>query len=375
MRGLSKYSSIVSFIFFLTILVGCNSASEEKITEAIAESQDEIILSEDQLVAGSIVFGQLMQHEFNTVISVNGRVELVPNNVASVSSLFSGNVVDISVLPGQKVSKGEKLFELENASFIKVQEEYLLTEIECENFQIDYDRQKSLAGDNITSLKSLQTAEKELLKAKIKLSALKSELAMMNINAEKLNASDLTSRISIYSPIVGIVNDISVALGTYVSPEVSAVRIVGQDGEYIVFQIFEKNLEILADISRVEFQIGNQGKVCKAEVLNIIPVVDGNTKSVKVYAKPANDSLILIPGMYVNGKLETSPVLKWALPSDAVVKEGNEYYVWYRSLNDQNTFTKMYVETGVSYNGMTEILNKEDFPKELEIVIKGAFNL
>lgn len=377
MKKMKKYNWILFRVTFMVATLSACSCDAE--TEESAEEMTDtgvIELTQEQINNGGIQFGQFVQQEFNTSISVNGRVTSLPGNQADVSSYFGGNIIDIKVIPGQQVKKGDKLFVLENPDFINVQEEYLLTKIEAANYQIEYDRQKGLSMDNITSLKSFQMAEKELLLAQTKLSALSNELALMNISASNLSVSNISSRVAVYAPIDGVVSDVAVNLGSYITPEWTTVSIVGEGGKVLEFELFEKNLEAISTMNNLQFKMGNEAHTYAAEVLHVLPVVEDDSKSVKIHAQPVDPSVKLITGMYVGAEIQSKSMVKWSLPSNAVIKDGEKYYVWQKTTKAETLIlTKIYVDLGENENDFIEILNYADFPEGAEVVIKGAFNL
>lgn len=359
------------------VFVSCSSEEVSEETEESTESSDQISLTDDMMTNGSIELGYLTQQNFAHTITVNGRVAVVPNNMANVSSYFSGNVVEISVMPGGKVNKGQKLLVIENPSFIQTQEDFLLTKIDLENLKIEYERQKSLAEESITAQKTFQEAEKNYLQAQTKMAALSSELKMMGISADKLTADKLSSRIVISAPIAGVVSSVDVHIGAYVSPDVSAVSITGDEGKFITFEVYEKDMTSLTAVESIQIKLPNNDQYYQAKVISVVPVVDGVTKSMKVMAEPVDD-LKLVVGTYVQGKIGTSAAEGWALPEEAVLKDGEGTYIWIKdgaTTEGDHTFRKMYIDLGMTANGYVELPNVEELYPETVVVVKGGFNL
>lgn len=366
---------VILLIGGLSVSCSAEEVSEDK--EETSESSDKITLTEEMMFNGSIELGNLSLQSFDHTVMVNGRVEVVPSNMANVSSYFSGNVVEIAVMPGDNVKKGQKLLVIENPSFIQTQESYLLTKIDQENLKIEYERQKSLAEESITAKKTFQEAEKNYLQAQTKLAALTSELKMMGISAEKLTADKLSSRIAVYAPISGVISSVDVHIGAHVSPDVSAVNITGDEGKLIVFEVYEKDIALVSNIESIQYRLGNSGDYFEANVVSVVPVVDGITKSIKVLAEPV-EKVDLLAGTYVYGKIGTSKTESWALPADAVLKDSEGSYIWIK-VNSENEgehdFRKMYIDLGATANGYVELPNVEELDPETVVIVKGGFNL
>ncbi|CAG5082451.1 Multidrug resistance protein MdtA [Parvicella tangerina] len=378
MKQMSKYRKYALIVLVLGgIVSGCSSEEEVENTNEPATTEGEIILNEEQISNGDIQYAEFSQQAFTTTISVNGRVELMPDHSASVSSFFEGNVVKVFVEPGEKVEKGQQLFTIKNPSFIKTQEEYLITSIEKENLQIEYDRQKGLADEQITSLKAFQKAEKELLLTKAKLAALETELNLMNVRPDKLHAGNLTSEIAVFAPISGNVTAMNIEIGTHVSPSVTALKISGNQGKYLVFEIFEKDIDAMSGVQTIDFKRPNDVMSHKAAIVNVLPYIDGAKKSLRVYARAVNDSTQLIAGGYVSGEVKSATTLRWALPATAIIKDEGGFFAWV--VNEANEgevkLKKMVIEPGETVKGFTEVINFDQLPPNSKVVSKGGFNL
>ncbi|MDP5172288.1 MAG: efflux RND transporter periplasmic adaptor subunit, partial [Bacteroidia bacterium] len=66
-----------------------------------------------------------------------------------------------------------------------------------------------------------------------------------------------------------------------------------------------------------------------------------------------------------------------ALPTDAIVEVGNEFFVLLQTTTAEGAyrFEKMNMEAGRSQNGYTEVLNPGDFPEGAKFLTKGAFSM
>jgi cobalt-zinc-cadmium efflux system membrane fusion protein len=80
----------------------------------------------------------------------------------------------------------------------------------------------------------------------------------------------------------------------------------------------------------------------------------------------------LIPGTYMNAEVEVKNKAAWVLPEDAVVRFENKNYVFVKSAAKE--FEMLEVQTGITENSFTEILNGETLQQK-ELVGKGAYTL
>lgn len=372
-----KIKSIIYILFSLPVFLSCSEVEESPEETSLDVSDDEVVLTPEMIKNGGVELGGFVEIQFSSSITVNGRVEVLPNNMASVSSNFSGNIVEINVHPGDKVLKGQKLFVIENSSFVEMQGEYLMTEVELINLKQEYERQKGLASENITAKKSFQAAEKDYLMAEAKLATLKSELNMMNISADKLTKDNLSSRIAIYAPIEGVLTSVHVQIGSHVSPENVAMQITGIEGKMLVFDVFDKDKGVLNGIDKIEYRTSEEKNYRQADLISVLPMVDGASNSIELLADPGVDNQ-LIAGAFVSGKVQSISQKGWALSEDAILKNGELYFVWLVDKRNDDGITylrKQDVLTGAKKDGFVQIINFEEFPINAQIVIAGGFNL
>ena len=169
-----------SFLFLLSCsATGDYSDQEEPVTEEAMENA--YTLTSNQFKSSGMALGTFDSSSFHQVIRAIGKFDVPPENNAAVSSYFPGTIKDIRLLPGEQVKKGQKLFTLENPDFVQIQQDYLEAIGQLTYLQSDYERQKNLAKDNVTSQKNYLKAESAFTVTKVKAASLAKKLSLMNI--------------------------------------------------------------------------------------------------------------------------------------------------------------------------------------------------
>ena len=69
--------------------------------------------------------GNLLEVDFPTFIRSNGTIDVPPEGRATVSTFYAGYVKSISLLPGDKIVKGQAILTLESPEYIEMQQEFL----------------------------------------------------------------------------------------------------------------------------------------------------------------------------------------------------------------------------------------------------------
>lgn len=373
--------SIFSGFVAAFLLLSCNgSQEEEKETAAIPKDPTEMSISKPQFETSGMELGQLEQREFSQTVEANGMFDVPPEHRASVSVYFGGYVKRLDLLPGQKVNRGQVLFVLENPEYLEVQRDFLEEKGRLKYLESDYERQKTLASDNVASEKQFLKAESEFKVASAKYQSLRKKLQMMGIAPEKISEENLRSNILVLSPISGYVSKVNANLGSYLDASAVAVELINPEHLHIEIQIFEKDLPKVKEGQKIIFNLQDDpAKKYEAEVHLVGKAVEPQNRTVGVHAHLVNEDEkdLFNPGMYVESEIHTSSEIMPSLPDNAVVNIDNKNFILLleKSGAEGMTFRKKEVVTGPGKDGYIAIQNADDFPEDAQILTRGAFNL
>lgn len=370
-------------VAYLLILASCSSDTETKLSDDTATestTEDTYNLTINQFQSSNMALGKIEMGEFYEVVKVTGMFDVPPENRATVSSYFGGIVKDIRLLTGQSVKKGQVLFVLENPDYVQMQQDFLEAKGQLEYLKSDYERQKNLAQDNVTSQKNYLKAESDYTVTSVKVEALGKKLSLMNINPNTLTLQNIRTTIEVLSPISGYVTEVAVSKGTFLNPSQFAVSIINTAHLHLELNVFEKDLSKVKVGQPIRFRIqNNERNFYQATVFLINKMVDVGKRTVGVHGHLLDEKLTSIfnPGMYVEADIYTSSLSRMSLPQDALVDIDGRYYVLVlqNETNDGYAFTKKEVKAGLSNENKIEILNYQDFEENAKFLVKGAFNL
>ena len=364
--------NIIITAIILILISGCSSKqSPEKTNELNEIVEEKVILTSAQLKNTPIMLGEIEQRELSSLIKVNGKIDVPPQNMVSVSMPLGGYLKTTKLLPGMHLAKGEIIATMEDLQYIQLQQEYLIVKSKLQFAETEFNRQKELNQSKAISDKVFQQTQMDYNSEKISLSALAEKLKLINIIPQQLTESNLSKSVNIYSPIEGFVSKVNVNIGKYVNPADVLFELVNTSDIHLNLKVFEKDLEKLSIGQKV---IANTNLSDKKHICEIIlisqDISDDGTAEVHCHFK--NYDKTLLPGMYMNAEIEINNTNSFVLPEDAVVAfEGKEYI--FISIN-KNEFILKRVETGKKENNLVEILNGKLFEKK-QIVTKGAYTL
>lgn len=368
-------------VLILVSIASCNSKNQPEAKDSNEASEnkinDTITITESQFKASNMELGKLTLQDFNTSIKANGMFDVPPENKASVSAYFAGYVKNITLLPGDAVTKGQVLFIMENPEYVQMQQDFLEAKGRLQYLKSDYERQKTLLDDNVTSKKNFLKAESEYTVTLVQFQSLKKKLGLMNINANMLTGGNIRSVINVLSPLSGYVTSITVDKGMFLNPSDVAMIITNNDRLHIALKIFEKDLSMVKVGQTIRIKLQNENKqVYEGRVHLVNKAINTEERTIDVHGDLINeeDAKLFAPGMYVEAEIITATEKLLALPQEAVANIENDFFVLVKQ-KSANSFKRMLVKIGMSYNGNVQILNADDFDPNTEFLTKGAFNL
>lgn len=364
-----KYIIILSSFI---LLYACGSKqTAEQVTDKSVVNETIITLTDAQLKNSQLLIGQLEERNISSIIKVNGKIDVPPQNMVSVSMPLGGYLKTTKLLPGMHVGKGEVIATMEDLQYIQLQQEYLTAKSKVVYAEAEFNRQKELNQSKATSDKVFQQAQMDYNTQKIALSALSEKLKLINVNPQSLSENTLSKAVNIYSPIDGFVSRVNVNIGKYVNPADILFELVNTSDIHLNIKVFEKDLEKLSIGQKVMAYNNQSEKKHPCEIILISQDLTSE-RTAEVHCHFLDYDKTLLPGMYMNADIEVKSNHVLTLPEESVVNFEGKEYVFVTEKNKEYILTE--VKTGNKENGFIEILNGEKLTQK-QIVTKGAYTL
>lgn len=371
-------------IAILSIVFLCFSCGDKAAEKAQAEMQKEtttdnrIFVSKVQFENSKMSIGSIEEKPFSVTIKTNGMIDVPPENRAVVNAMMGGYIKTTPLLIGDKVRKGQALVSIENPEFITIQQEYMEVNGQLVYLESEFERQKVMMAEKISSKKSFLQAESAYKTAKAKQNGLGKQLSMLNISPSEVEKGNISSVVTIYAPITGSITKVNVTRGTYVSPATPILEIIDNDHIHLELAVFEKDIMKLQEEQQINFKIPESSlETYEAEVHLIGTVIDEN-RTIKVHGHLEDESgANFLTGMFVEAEIVTESATTKALPERALAQVDDENFVL---LLDEKTaegyyFEQIEIHLGRSNNSYAEILNYDKFKPDATFLTNGTFNL
>lgn len=362
---------IIYSLVVITLLMSCG-AKKNTVESDVATDESTITLTDVQLKNAGIVTGKIAQQQVSSILKVNGKIDVPPQNMISISVPLGGYLKTTKLLPGQHVSKGEVIAVMEDQQYIQLQQDYLTAKAKIGYLENEYQRQKDLNASKASSDKVFQLAEADYRTQKVLITALGEKLQLAGINPSKISETSITRSINIYSPINGFVSKVNVNIGKYVSPTEVLFELINPTDIHLALKIFEKDVDKLFIGQKLIAYTNNQPeKKHECEVLLIGKDLSAD-RNTDVHCHFEDYDKTLIPGTYMNAEIKVTNAKAYVLPSDAVVRFENKQYVFIQIADKQ--FQMVEVQTGETNDGVIEVKNGDALATK-NIVQKGAYTL
>ncbi len=334
---------LIYLIIPAMILASCGEKAGNKADELVKLKKERADLDAKikTLEAGKKDNGKVTPVSVMTVQPVvfNGNIEvqsqIIGDENVVATSKAPGNVKSILVKTGQKVSAGTTLAVLD-ASAIEQQIAALSPQLNLTKAL--YEKQQNLWKQNIGS-------EVQLLSAKTNYEAVQKNITALQAQRDMYK---------IVAPISGTVQDITLRIGSVVSPGLNGIQIVSNDKLKATAMIGENYLGKLKTGDPVLIVLPNIGDSIKATVSFVGETVDVISRSFKVEVMLAN-STKLHPNMSCIMKIANYTNASAIVVPISVIQKTSEGQMVY--VADGNKAKSIPVTTGRTSNGNVEVLS------------------
>jgi cobalt-zinc-cadmium efflux system membrane fusion protein len=375
---------LIGFMAVLaTTVSGCGKTESPEengieVSEAPTGS-GEVFLTEEQFKTMEMQWGNPQQGEFSGEVNVQGMVQIPVEGMQEISAYFGGYVSDLSLIEGQAVRKGQTLFFLENPDFIRLQQDYLETTSQLSYLKAEFDRQKTLAGEQISSQKNLLKAEADYQSARARSASIKKQLGMINVNADQLSPESIRSKVPVFSPVNGFVEEVFVVPGQFLPASGKAISLLNKEHLHIELMLFEKDATKIHIGQKLSFSLPDKSEKEFLAEIHVVGQRVNEQRQINVHADllDPKEGKSLFPGMFVQARIQLDPQQAWALPEDALVEVDGEYFILIQKekIDLGYKLTKVKVIPGEKNKSGISIQPVEGLDEKAVILVKGGFNL
>lgn len=353
---------IILLITLSVVLFACNSSEKKQsidtliaskdvtaITAKKAELQSQLSQLDEALATldvnketvALVSVAQLKDTLFNHYLEVQGSINT--NENVLIQPEFPGNLVELNVKAGQKVSKGQVLARTDDGG---MSQQLASAENQYALAKTTFERQKNLWNQKIGSEIQYLQAQTQMISAQKGVAQIKAQIAKTVIRA----------------PFSGTIDEVFVEKGEIVaaSPQ-GLMRIVNLGNMYVSTSIPETYIGKLKIGTEVDVYLSSLGKTYKGKVRQIGNFINPNNRSFSIEVSVPNPENLLRPNQVAKLKVidYVSPNAV-VVPTNVIQKDGQKnsfIYIVTNSNGKTGIAKKTIIKVGQSSDNVTEILN------------------
>ncbi|GIW45042.1 MAG: cation efflux system membrane protein [Candidatus Binatia bacterium] len=309
-------------------------------------------------------------------IPVPARIEVDETRAVRVGSPVMGRVVQLPVLEGQYVHRGQVVGIIHGADLTSIQQDFLKALARKAVAQRSLERAQALLDAGVISAAEHHRRELEFVEASAEVAALRDRLAMLGMDSEAIDHLEKTRRIDsalrVVAPIGGVLLDRKVTVGQVVQPGEVLFEIADLSNLWLVADVPEQYASLLFPGQQVEGEVGAlNGVVIRGALSFVAATVSAETRTIRVRMDVPNPEGRLKPAMMAKMVLLGPQETRIVVPQSAVVREGNRDFVFVEAGPDK--FLLREVTLGDEVGNDRVVLSGLDGKEP--IVLDGAFHL
>jgi cobalt-zinc-cadmium efflux system membrane fusion protein len=360
----------------LVALSGCGSKSPETAEAAPKAPRNALEITAPDSLYADLTIGTPKNTSVSGSLRVAGRVEADETRLARVSSPVTGRIIELEVVEGQTVKRGDLIAVIRSTNLADAQSSYLKAYSQRQLSQRAVERAKRLLDAGVIGEAELQRREAEQVQASADLSAARDQLRVLGMSDDavaKLQASRTVNAVSqVLASSDGTVMERPVTLGQVVNAADTVCVLADLSNVWLVADVPEQTAGTLTAGKALEAEIAAlPGEIIRSRLTFVSAIVNPETRTVRARTDLPNPARRFKPAMLATMTLQDLAETKLVIPDSAVVREGNDEFVFVR-VSDK-TFLLRKVTLGQQY-GRVRVVT-EGLREDETIVLDGAFHL
>lgn len=324
------------------VLIGCGSrvkTGDDPTNEGFKVEGDVVTVSASSPVTSELVLEEVNLEEIGSGFTATAAVSPRPDSYAEVALPFGGRVTRSYARLGDRVRRGQVLYEMASADFMEAVKEYVENSNAASLASSNLRRKKALHESGIVSDRELEEAESESSDATAALALSRQVLSIFGADPSSVKVGQ---PLRVISPISGVVVKNNLVMGQLLSEDTEApVAIADLSSVWVTANVKENLVAGVVKGQQVEIESGGN-KVTEGKVVYVGEILDEKTRTIPVVVECINHDHLLKPGMFVSARFPVAVKNAVTVPSTAVFQGPNSKFVYV--CQDDLVFKKTPVE-------------------------------
>lgn len=280
--------------------------SDENSKTDESDIEGKMVLNGKKQVLANVSTFKVSYENLTKEFSAYSYIDFAEQNRKVISAKFNGRIEKLFVnKSGDFIKQGEQVFEIYSPDLVQAQKEFLIALNNSSSTFIEAARKKlEIFGFTAKQIKELET----LKEAKL--------------------------IVPYFSPISGTVIEKKIQEGAYINEGSPLYDVADLTTVWNIAEFNENNLSNIKIGNQVRLKLKSYPmEVFKGRITFIYPVINSQTRTVKVRSEFLNNNLKLKPQMFGETFFSVNAGKGLLVPSDAILFKGKETIVWIK-VND-----------------------------------------
>jgi cobalt-zinc-cadmium efflux system membrane fusion protein len=285
-------------------------------------------------------------------LDLPAHIEADPTRVVHVFAPAGGRIVEMKVRPWDRVEKGQTLATLESSDLARSVADYHKALADQQVKQKALARAQDLLEHNAISEKDFEQAQGDAQQTQAEVEAAREQVQVFGMDPDHAS-----TQLLVKAPRAGVILDIGAALGEFsqaLSAPAPLATVADITSVWAVGDIYEQDLSAAKSGQVAQVTLNAYPDKDWAGRVNVVSdAVDPATRTLHVRVVLPNDGSQIKPGMFGSIRILRSSVQGILLPTAAVIREGNDAYVFVGKGNGR--FERRTIKIGRTLDGSIEI--------------------
>ncbi|MDR0505506.1 MAG: efflux RND transporter periplasmic adaptor subunit [Dysgonamonadaceae bacterium] len=332
-----KSNIIIAQVIFIFSIVGCSGGHKES-----------LCATDNASFAENVKTVEVSSVNQETELTLAGKVEYDPDRIINYVSPIHGLVERVYFSLGDKVQKGQTLFDIRSSDLSALQSELLAQEAELDVARRALMNAQSMYDDKMVSDKDLLEAKAKFRQTEAAYERARNDMSSWHSRGD--------GTFSILAPMSGYIVGKQVASGSPVSTESSPLFVIADLSKvWITANVYASDLTQVQENMLVEITaLAYPGETFEGKINAMSQVFDPEEKVLKARIAMTNANLKFKPEMAVLIRLKNKTAIqRLAVPSNSVIFDDNKYFVVVEE--ETGKYSVRHVELAGSYDQLTYI--------------------
>ena len=256
-------------------------------------------------------------------LRLTGKVVYNPNKVLNYVSLVSGTIVHSYISLGDQVQKGQVLAEIKSNELNEMQAEVIQLKADLKVAQRELESIQNFYQDQVAS-------ERELIRARSEKEKIEAELNKLQNNLQLYPQGKEKSLFQIRAPQSGFIVKNRMVNSAQISTDGEPLFTLSDTRQvWVNLNVHASNLGAVQQGMPIQIKTRSYpDRVFHGKIQHLSNIVDPEENVIKARVVLENKSLLLKPGLFVEGLIKAETELKMPrLSASSVIYQNNDNYV------------------------------------------------